>query len=300
MVVGATGFLGRPLVERLVNLGARVIAVSRAAAPGAMAPSSSVVPWQADAANAREVQLLFRETSPEMVFHLTSDSRGGRELEVVAPSVRNDLLATINVLTAAAQSPSRITRFLMTASLEEPPPGDSTPVSPYAAAKWATGGYGRMFRSLYGLDVRIVRPMMTYGPGQKEYKVVPSTILSLLRDQPARLASGSRLVDWVYLDDVVAGMIEAALVPDLAETVDLGSGELVTVGECAREIARQLDREHLLEIGDAGRGREIVRAADVELARRRLGFEASTTLPQGIAHTISSYRARMHGPGMGA
>lgn len=171
----------------------------------------------------------------------------------------------------------------------------ATPVSPYAAAKWATGGYARMFKSLYGLDVRMVRPMMAYGPGQKDYKVVPSTILSLLRDQPARIGSGSRPVDWVYMDDVVEGMVRAALVADLRETIDLGSGTLVTVGECAREIARQLDKGHLLEIGEGGRGQEIVRAADVDIAKQCLEFEAKTSLSRGLMRTIQWYRARLQG-----
>jgi nucleoside-diphosphate-sugar epimerase len=292
LVVGATGFLGRPLVCRLERLGARVIAAARSA-PETIEPTATVVPWRTDAADPNQVADLFRATRPDVVFHLTSDGRGGRELELVAPTVRSDLLATVNVLTAAAQSPTPAKRFVMTGSLEEPPDGASAPVSPYAAAKAAASGYGRMFRATYDLDVRIVRPMMTYGPGQKDHKVVPSTILALLRGQAARVESGPRPVDWIYVDDVIEGMIQAALVPELAETVDLGSGALVTVADCAREISRQLGREDLLAIGDGGRGREIVRAADVDLAKRRLGFEAKTTLPQGLTQTILWYRARV-------
>jgi UDP-glucose 4-epimerase len=135
--------------------------------------------------------------------------------------------------------------------------------------------------------------MMTFGPGQKEFKVVPSTILSLLRNRPAKIGSGSRLVDWIYIDDVVQGLLAATCVPDLSSAIDLGSGVLVSVADMAREIGRQLGREHLLEIGQGARGEELIRAADVEAARRLIGFEALTGLAEGISRTIESF-ASLH------
>jgi nucleoside-diphosphate-sugar epimerase len=56
----------------------------------------------------------------------------------------------------------------------------------------------------------------------------------------------------------------------------------------AREIGRQLGRENLLEIGEGARGEEMVRAADVETARRLLGFEAKIGFAEGVSRTIGS------------
>jgi len=42
-------------------------------------------------------------------------------------------------------------------------------------------------------------------------------------NKATKIGSGSRLVDWVYIDDVVEGLIAAACVPDLPYAVDLGS-----------------------------------------------------------------------------
>jgi nucleoside-diphosphate-sugar epimerase len=284
LVVGANGFLGRPLTNRLAAAGATICAVCR---NPPKAGAENIFWWRADVADANRVKEIFSSFHPAVVFHLTSDSQGGRSLSLIPSSLRNDVIATVNVLHGAASADAMVERFVMAGSLEEPDGVEPTAVSPYAAAKWATSGYGRMFRQLYGLDVRIVRPMMTFGPGQKELKLVPSTILSLLKDQHTKTGSGSRLVDWVYVDDVVEGLIAAACVPDLPCAVDLGSGVLVSVADVAREIARQLGREHLLEIGDGARREEIVRVADVDKARRLLGFTATTTLPEGIARTIA-------------
>lgn len=297
LVVGGSGFLGRALVQRLAAQKARVVAMSRNTALEQR--SEYVSGWPADAADHAAVRHAFRAIRPDIVFQLTSEGRGGRELNLVASSFRNDVVATVNLLCHAAAAEHRVERFVMTASLDEPQVAqwedsqEPTPASPYAAAKWASGAYGRMFRQLYGLDVRIVRPMMAYGPGQKHFKVVPATILSLLRGKPARLGSGSRLVDWIYIEDVIDGIMAAALVPELHQTVDLGSGALVTVADCAREIARQVDRPDLLMIGEGARGDEIERAADVETARRLIGFSARMGLSQGLMRTIEWYRVHL-------
>jgi UDP-glucose 4-epimerase len=286
LVVGASGFIGRPLTNRLAGTGAKVYAVCR----NPPARGTGPIVWsRGDASDASSVKEIFSEFRPAVVFHLTSESQGGRQVSLIPASLRNDLTAAVNMLYGAATADAKVERFIMAGSLEEPDGADSTPVSPYAAAKWAASGYGRMFRRHYELDVRIMRPMMTFGPGQEEFKVVPSTILSLLENRPAKIGSGSRLVDWIYIDDVVEGLIAAACVPDLPCTVDLGSGVLVSVADMARKIARQLGREHLLEIGEGARGEERIRAADVEAARRLIGFEASTSLAEGISRTIDFY-----------
>ena len=286
LVVGASGFIGRPLTNRLAAAGAKVYAVCR----NPPAPGTGPIVWsRGDASEASSVKEIFSECRPAVVFHLTSEGQGGRDISLIPNSLRNDLTAAVNMLHGAATAEAKVERFIMAGSLEEPDSADSTPVSPYAAAKWAASGYGRMFRRHYKLDVRILRPMMTFGPGQKEFKVVPSTILSLLRNRRAKIGSGSRLVDWIYIDDVVEGLVAAACAPDLPCTIDLGSGVLVSVADVAREIARQLGREHLLEIGEGARGEERICVADVEAARRLIGFEASTGLAEGISSTIESF-----------
>ena len=66
-----------------------------------------------------------------------------------------------------------------------------------------------MFHELYGAPVVILRPFMTYGPGQALFKLVPSVTLSLLRGERPKLSSGKASADWVYIDDVIEGFVAA-------------------------------------------------------------------------------------------
>jgi len=97
-------------------------------------------------------------------------------------------VSTVNLLTVAANIGCR--RIVLLASLEEPEPGhtDAAP-APYAAAKWTSGTYGRMFHKLYQTPVVLVRPFMTYGPRQDVRKIIP-----LLPSPAAR--SGSKTSQW--------------------------------------------------------------------------------------------------------
>src|SRR5262249_54050571 len=151
-------------------------------------------------------------------------------IENVLPSFQHDLTTTVNVLTSATQT--GVKRLVLAASLEEPVAGgaDSTPSSPYAAAKFASTAYVKMFHKVYGTPAVQVRPFMTYGPGQRAHKLVPYVALSLLQNESPKIGSGQRPVDWIYIDDVIEGMYAAATAPNVeGNSIDLGSGVLVPI-----------------------------------------------------------------------
>ena len=122
---------------------------------------------------------------------------------------------------------------------------------------------------------------------------MPGTILSLLRNQRTNIGSGSRLLDWVYLDDVVEGLIAAACVPRLAVCGRSRIGSASQRCRCAARFRPTGWPGHLLAVGDGARGGEIVRVGDVDKARRLLGFTATTPLPEGVARTVAFYSGRV-------
>ena len=73
----------------------------------------------------------------------------------------------------------------------------------------------------------------------------------LLRNRTARLGSGKRLIDWVYLDDVVDAFVRVGASAPLDTTIDIGSGRLLSVHDCALLIGQLMDRSHLLEFDPA-------------------------------------------------
>ena len=292
LITGASGFLGSHLRRRLLKEGAEVHAISRSRRGS---ESDGIRWWQADMADGGSTRRLLHEIKPDMIFHLSGLATASPERELVLPTLHSLLVSTVSVLTAAAEVGCG--RIILAASLTEPQPEQSevTPGSPYAAAKWASGAYARMFHKLYGLPVVLLRPFMTYGPGQDERKLIPHVILSLLQRRAPELSSGEQRIDWVYVDDVTDGFIAAASAPDIeGQTIDLGSGTLVSIHAVVDQLVDLIgaDVEPLFGVV-RDRPCEPVRVADMADAFTKLGWKPQMTLKLGLAHTTDWYRQQL-------
>ena len=290
LVTGGSGFLGSHLCQRLSELKGEIHATSRT---NRLREENGVVWWQNDLTDLATVRELFSVVKPEVVYHLSGLVGASPNVELVLPTFQSLLASTINLLTVVTELGCR--RVILIASLTEPLPSlaEATPASPYAAAKWASSGYGRMFHALYGCPVVIVRPYMAYGPGQDRRKLIPSVILSLLKGESPKLSSGQWQADWIYIDDVIDGFLAAANVPKVEGcTIDLGSGVLVSVRSVVEELA-QLMGTHIKPMFSAfpDRPLEAVRAANILESHTKLGWKASTPLEVGLKRTIEWYGA---------
>jgi nucleoside-diphosphate-sugar epimerase len=297
LVTGGGGFIGSHLCRMCRDAAADVHAAGRAAAPPSDAGG---VHWtQADLADPDAARRLVATAQPEVVFHLAGHPHATRSLDAVLPTLRSNLLTTVHLLTALAEwqatQTHELRRVILTGSLEEPAGAadDPTPSSPYAAAKYAAGCYGRMFHRLYGTPVAVARTFMVYGPGQRDLKkLVPYVTTSLLRGEEARLSSGTRRVDWVYVEDVARGFVAAATAPGLeGQTFDLGTGLATPVREVAAMIARIVGRPERLAPGALpDRPMEQERVADVERTFSLTGWRPAVPLDEGLRRTVDWYR----------
>lgn len=293
LVTGASGFIGSHLCRRLKALGAQVHAVSRRKRE----PDSVVTHWwHGDLEDIDVVRKLSKEIKPQIVFHLASHVMASPSLEQVIPTFRSNLQTTVNLLTVAAET--GCSRIILTGSLAEPEPenGEKFPSSPYAAAKWASSAYARMFHALYKLPVVLVRVFMVYGPEQKDRtKLIPYATLSLLQQKVPNITSGVRLVDWIYVADVVQGLVTAAKFPDLeGSTIELGSGTLVSIRDIVEQIEALVGSKLRARFGALpDRPLEPVRVADVETSYQKIGWKPATPLETGLRHTVEWYRKHL-------
>ncbi|WP_447964765.1 NAD-dependent epimerase/dehydratase family protein [Nitrospira sp. Ecomares 2.1] len=291
MVTGASGFLGSHLCRHLGMRGVEVHAISRSQRDR---QKGGPIWWQSNLEDFGAVRRLFESIKPDVIFHLSGLVSGIQNRELVLPSFHSLLTSTVNLLTVAAEMGCH--RIVLAGSLNEPSDdGESIPSSPYAAAKWASSGYGRMFHALYGTPVVIVRTFMTYGPGQETRKLIPTVVHSLFKGESPKLSSGQWKADWIYVDDVIEGFLAAAQVPQIeGTTVDLGSGRLVTV----RELV-----ERLVEVVGSGapplfgvlpdRVMEPARTAEVLKTFETLEWKPKVSLESGLEQTVEWYKAQL-------
>jgi UDP-glucose 4-epimerase len=296
LVTGARGFIGTAVARRLRDAGAAVHGVSRRPPP----PDGHCARWwQADVTEIGDVRRVLDSARPDVVIHLASVVSGARDLEMVLPSMHANLIAAVNLLVAATER--GVGRLLFAGSLEEPQPDGTWPVaaSPYAAAKFGAGVYARMCHALYGTPAIWLRLFMVYGPAQPDVrKLVPYVTRSLLRGEAPALSSGSRQIDWIYIDDVADAFLSAAAGPGLeGRTLDIGSGRLVAVREVVEQLAKMIDPTIVPRFGAVPeRPNEQVRVADVASTAATLGWRARTSLEDGLRRTVAWYQRHGSAP----
>ena len=292
LVTGASGFIGSHLCYRLSRSGAEVHAISRT--PHHTGANTDIHWWQGKLEDIDTVRDLLCTVKPEVVFHLASHVAGSRSLELVLPTFHSNLASTVNLLTVATEIGCR--RLVLIGSLEEPPDTNQVPCSPYAAAKSASSAYGRMFHQLYGTPVVIARLFMVYGSGQQDiHKLIPYVTLSLLQGQAPKLSSGQRQVDWIYVDDVVDGLLVAAQAENVEGcTFDLGSGILVPIRTVVQQLTNLVGAEAQPLFGALpDRPMEQVRVANTTYSYDKLGWQPATSLERGLELTVDWYKRQL-------
>lgn len=279
-------------MARLERQGAQVFAVARRQPVGSIVSGRL---FQADLAQSADAERVFSVSRPEIVFHMASQVLGARDIRHVSTTLQANLVAAVNILTCATESGCE--RVVMAGSMEEPVDHDCPPIpsSPYAAAKWAATGYARMFHALYQTPVVMARIFMVYGPGQKDLKkLIPYVITSLLQGDHPQVSAGTRPVDWIYIDDVVAGLLRCGATPGICgERFDLGTGVTETVRGVVEALGRIIEAEDSISFGAVpDRAMETVRVAQTGGKNSRLGWQANLSLDEGLRRTVEWYRTR--------
>jgi UDP-glucose 4-epimerase len=209
----------------------------------------------------------------------------------------SNLLSSINILISATDIGCE--RIILVGSQEEPDKDKTQviPTSPYAAAKWSGSAYARMFHALYKTPVTIARLFMVYGPGQRDInKLIPYVTLSLLKGQAPELSSGQRLVDWIYVTDVVDGLLKIAQNQNSdGYTFDLGSGALVSIREIVHQLVRIINPDIKPLFGYIpDRPLEQVIVASIKDTYNAIGWKPVTPIDKGLDITVNWFKEQLY------
>jgi len=136
LVTGGTGLIGRTVLPLIAD-DVEVFAVSRSAR------ESNGATWLArDLAQPGSMRETVLALEPHIVIHLAGANVGDRTLAAVDPTLTTNLVATVELLEAAARV--NVSRIVVSGSLLEEPAGSDVfpiPPSPYGASRWASSAY---------------------------------------------------------------------------------------------------------------------------------------------------------------
>lgn len=282
LITGATGFIGRSLARRLQSAGSDVHGTSRYD----RSEDELQITWHKGSfEDLDDTKNIIAAVKPDLIFHLSGMVTGSNEVDNVIPTFHSLVTSTVNLLSVAA-SVGCCERIVIVGSSNEPT--NEYPNSPYAAAKWASSMYSRLFQTLYNLPIVIARTFVAYGPGQPQDKLIPYVMSKLMNGERPRLSSGTWKTDWIFIDDVVEGLIRCATTPGIEGCrIDIGTGKYASVREIVDKIVAVLDPSITPQFGAiADRHAEHTPVANTTYAREKLQWRPEISLEEGLRRTI--------------
>ncbi|HWF73609.1 MAG TPA: GDP-mannose 4,6-dehydratase [Solirubrobacteraceae bacterium] len=312
LVTGGSGFIGSHLCEALVRRGDTVRALVHYNGRGGLGRLASV---PSEIRN--EIEVVSGDiTDPyalrdvvsgrDVVFHLAALIAIPYSYLAPYSFFLTNTLGTVHVLQAARdEDVGRIVHVSTSecyGSAQTIPISEAHPLvaqSPYAASKIGADQAAGSFCRSFDLPVVIVRPFNTFGPRQSARAIIPTIITQALTDGTVRLGALDPTRDLTFVTDTAAGMIAAAEAPGvIGETINLGAGEHISIGDLAARIFDLLEQSgvhaHIEHDTDRVRppGSEVERlCSDPSKARRLLGWEPEVSLTDGLSATIAAIRS---------
>jgi dTDP-glucose 4,6-dehydratase len=170
--------------------------------------------------------------------------------------------------------------------------------SPYSASKIGADKIAESFHLSFEVPVITVRPFNTFGPRQSARAVIPTIITQCLSGDTVRLGNVHPTRDLNYVGNTVEGFIKAASASaGIGQTVNIGSGREISIGNLAHLIANLMGRAITIE-SDSQRlrpeGSEVDRLlADASRAQNLLGWQPEVSLEDGLQKTIDWIQANL-------
>ncbi len=304
LVTGGAGFVGSYLVGRLVDEGTEVLVVDdlstgkleRLAEPRRM---GGLRIHQMDVTSPDMVRAAQR-FGPEIVFHLAANASVSRSVDDPMHDGSVNVLGTLNAAIAARDSGAERMVYVSSAAIYGDPKklpiierAPRAPMSPYGVSKHVAEAYLGLFREQHGTDYTVVVPANIYGPGQDaggEGGVVAIFIRSMITGRrPTIFGDGTNTRDFVYVEDVVDGLILAAYKGG-GKVYHLSTGTETSVSELYGVVARLTGYPEGPGAG-APRPGDVARSAlDPAAAKRHLDWQAWTPFETGLRRTVDWFR----------
>lgn len=235
LVTGATGFIGRHVLERLRATQVEVAGLARRGAS-----------FESDLTVAAEVRTVLDQYKPTHIFHLAgaiAQTTGG-----VPTLFSSNVAATAVLLGEAATSlpeariivlsSSAVYGVAMPATVTEEAPVQ--PTTAYGLSKAAAETVARCHWDA-GKDVRVVRAFNLTGPGLPSGLVLSDVAVQLARGETVRVGNLDSRRDWLDVRDLAEALCLLALEAPPFEVVNVGSGHSVSVRECVEKMVAMAD-----------------------------------------------------------
>jgi len=299
-VTGGAGFLGKYVVKKLQEKGAKDIFVPRS-------KDYNLVDNEA-------VKRLYRDAKPDIVIHLAAVVGGiGANRENPGKFFYDNLMMGVQMMEQGRIS--GIEKFVAIGTVCAYPKFTPVPFkeedlwngypeetnAPYGLAKKMLLVQSQAYRQQYGFNSIFLLPVNLYGPGDnfdlETSHVIPALIAKMIdardkgKKQVVLWGTGNVSREFIYVEDAAEGIVLATEKYDRADPVNIGAGFEISIKDLATLIARLTEYSGDIVWDTTRPDGQPRRMLDISRALKEFGFKAKTNLEEGLKKTIESFQA---------
>lgn len=297
-VTGGAGFLGKHLINKLHDHGAKEIFVPNY-------PDYDLV-------KESDIQRMIREAQPDVIIHLAAKVGGiGANREHPGEFFYDNLMMGVQLIHNAWKM--GVSKFVAIGTICAYPKFTPIPFreedlwegypeetnAPYGLAKKMLLVQSQAYREEYGYNSIFLLPVNLYGPGDnfnpESSHVIPALIRKCLE---AKEQGASEIVAWgdgsptrefIYAEDAAEGITLATMRYNNSDPVNIGSSFEISIKDLTELIAKLTGFEGDIRWDTSKPNGQPRRKLDISRAKERFGFEAKTSFEDGLKQTIDWY-----------
>jgi UDP-glucuronate 4-epimerase len=267
--------------------------------------------FEADIRDKDALRKIAEQAQPEIVIHLAA--RAGVRPSIEQPALYEsvNVAGTVNLLEIAREY--NVERLIIGSSSsvygvthKVPFCEDDVqtrPISPYAATKLAAELMCYTYAHLYALTAICLRFFTVYGPRQRPDLAIHKFTALIDSGTPIPVfGDGSMGRDYTYVDDIVAGVVAsleyAPPSPVPFEVFNLGNSHPVRLAELIDLLEHAVGKKALQQRLPDQPGDVPITWANIDKAKRLLGYSPATPMEQGLRNFVAWYRSGLEPRGL--
>jgi len=243
LVTGAAGFIGSHLVDELVGMGYRVIALDDLSGGYQENVNSKATFIKGSVTDHEFLNKIFKKYQPYFVYHLAAYAAEGLSHFIRRFNYTNNLIGTTNIIDACVSN--NVKHLVFTSSIAvygslTPPMTEDMvphPEDPYGVAKYAAEQDIKLASEMFGLPYTIFRPHNVYGERQNiadRYRNVIGIFMNqLMLNKPLTVfGNGEQSRGFTYIKDISGILAKAPLNPKAKNQIfNLGAEQPITINQ---------------------------------------------------------------------
>ena len=266
LISGSHGFIGSHLKQALEDRGWQVTGIPRLMFYDAI-----------------KLAEFYKKEEPDFIFHLAAYGNMAGQDDVTQIFNAN-ILGSLAMLSSALTVPFKGFINVSTSSVLLPHE------TFYSASKASAERVAKVFIDEFQKPVVTIRPFSVYGPGEADFRFIPTVFRSCLDNEEMTL-SPSSFHDWIYIDDLVNALILSTQKIDkiVGKSLNIGTGNSEsneTVVDYIQSITGK--KANIKEIKSLRTFDTTKWVADNQEAKDLLGWEPEIVLHEGLRRIYNS------------